>query len=362
MVRSNLYGSSRQQGYRFGGRNDVDDVREIERARIVEFGYQSRQWRCATGSGRWKARAFGLVAVPDFDSAGECSKTQINQSLFGPVTGPREFTIPPGQRPSPLPIDIDERVIAVLDQVAETHGRRNLRLIGAAMFGTLHVSADFETAIVLAKHEVDHAGDRVRAIDRRRTVAKDLYALHGGKWNHRQVDGEAQERIVSESATVQQDERVPLANAAKVGTRETRDRRLTNRLPVVAAIEVRRDVAHQFGGRRPSGALDFGTRDDLEWQQAVGVRALDVRAGHLDADRVAFAERFVLRTYVGAHHGHRGNAQAIRRDERSMLDGIDHQRASLDSGAPLNVGWNGRDNTNSVVAAPGRSTRVASLP
>ena len=46
-------------------------------------------------------------------------------------------------------------------------------------------------------------------------------------------------------------------------------------------------MRHQFCRSRPSGAIDLVARDDLYGQRALGIGALDVRAGHFDFERPA---------------------------------------------------------------------------
>src|SRR5690606_27289421 len=60
--------------------------------------------------------------------------------------------------------------------------------LAAALEGHAHGGGELRTVDVLAGDQVDHAGDRVRTVDRGRTVLHDLGALQDGGRDHVQVE------------------------------------------------------------------------------------------------------------------------------------------------------------------------------
>src|SRR5205085_6167741 len=106
---------------------------------------------------------------------------------------------------------------AVPVQVAIAGQRRNAVDIAAALLGDVVERLHADAAEIGAGDEVDHAADRVRAVNGRGAVLQDLDPLDRGERDLVDVDGRALEAMRGDAAAVQQHERRGAALAAKVG-------------------------------------------------------------------------------------------------------------------------------------------------
>ena len=127
-----------------------------------------------------------------------------------------------GERPvarldSPILLVVDHCIgVEALDrEVAVARSCGEVLCIAAGMLGRIVLCVRFGALKVLAQDEIDHAGDGVTAIDRRRAVFQDLDALHRGQRNGVQVATEGGECPVGDAAAVNQYERSLIAEPAQ---------------------------------------------------------------------------------------------------------------------------------------------------
>ena len=186
-----------------------------------------------------------------------------------------------------LPVDGDERVVLVLREVADARGERAAELLAVALVRRAAGGGRGDAGVLLAQDDVDHARDRVGAVDRGRAVLQDLDALDGVERHLVQVDERplavVGQPVDGEPAAVDQHERVVRAepaqrHAGRPGA-EAVDERVGDR-----AVVVRGDRLHDRGDRLQPRGLDVLARDRLDRRRGLGVDALDVGAGHVDLD------------------------------------------------------------------------------
>jgi hypothetical protein len=146
-----------------------------------------------------------------------------------------------------------------------------------------------------SRDEVHHAADRVRTVDRRAAVRQDFDALDHRHRDDVQVDGLADAGTLGGAAPVDQHQRALGAEAAQVDVGERLSRRARLRTEVADRRE--RHGPHELGHRGGTAGLDLRAVDGRDGQRALGVHALDARAGDLDALPL------LRNGKAGRHHG-----------------------------------------------------------
>ena len=192
-----------------------------------------------------------------------------------------------GDRALRLPVDRDERVVPVLREVADARGDRAAELLAVALVRRAARRGGRDAGVLLAQDDVDHARDRVGAVDRGCAVLQDLDALDGVERHLVQVDERplavVGQPVDGEPAAVDQHERVvraePAQRHAGGAGAEAVDERVGDR-----AVVVRGDRLHDRRDRLQARRLDVLARDRLDRRRRLGVHALDVGAGHVDLD------------------------------------------------------------------------------
>src|SRR4029079_5846696 len=156
------------------------------------------------------------------------------------------------------------------------------------------IGGDVGTAIVFAQDEIHDPGDRVGAVDRRCTVLQDLHAVDGRNRQRVPVDGTAVERVVRDTAAVDQHQRRAVADAAEIDAGQPGARHdvpwvelRADGQRIAERADVGGDLRHDLGDARKATALDVLAADNLDGQRRFDIRAGDARAGDLDAQRIA---------------------------------------------------------------------------
>ena len=183
---------------------------------------------------------------------------------------------------------VDEDVVAVFFQVAETGQQAHRRLLAdAGIERLLVVGAGADALEALAGNDIDHAGQRIGTVDGRGAVLDHFDTLdHIGR-NRIEVDkrflATIGKSIVRDALAIDQHQRRALAQAAHGSARGAACK--AARLAVVAqgaAIERGQrieDLAHGIG----AGGLDFVTAHDRDRRRRLGVHALDIGTGDFHA-------------------------------------------------------------------------------
>ena len=147
------------------------------------------------------------------------------EAELGTVRSRRERAIGGAKRVVVLCVEDGEDVEAVARDIAEPSRHRAARTLGAPRPRAAVAARERDAAEVLPCHEVDDAGDRIAAVERRGSVLQNLDPVDGSERNDVQVDAWAAgagEGIVGQASAVQQHQRLPGSQAAQRRAREDR--------------------------------------------------------------------------------------------------------------------------------------------
>ncbi len=185
---------------------------------------------------------------------------------------------------------------------------------------------------LLLENEVDHAGDRIRAVHRRGAAGEDLDPVDQRHRDVRDVGeiavAEVGLRVVGDAPAVDQHERVVRAEAAQIDADRARRKPVRVRV-VVHRSQVLRQRGHDLVGRTESAVADLlrGDRDD--GCGSLDLRARDARTG--DGHRVQLRRRgrdrcLRRRRRRGGRRCRRGAARRHR--DRSRIDEFRREAAA----------------------------------
>ncbi len=179
------------------------------------------------------------------------------------------------------------RVEAVLGEVAPAGDDVGADLVAVAPLGHAVARRHFGALEIAAQDDVDHAGDRVGAVDRRGAVGQHLDALDRAERDRVQVDEREvdvlREAVVGDAPAVDQHQRRVLAEVAQADAGGAR-REAVGELVVEREAALLRQRAQHFRHRGLAALLDVLAREHGDGCGAFGVDPLDVRAGDLDPD------------------------------------------------------------------------------
>ena len=224
------------------------------------------------------------VAADDRDVGRKVARRRAVQAELRHVGGRRERAVARRQLAVLQVIDDGEDVVAVGGHVADAAAERAARLRAAAAFAVARRGRRHDAAKIPAHHDVDDAGDRVAAVDRRGAVLQDLDPLDGGQRDRVQVDADllGAEGVVGQAAAVQQDQRRRRAEAAQRCAREAGLGVVADVERIGPGIDTGRHPGDQLLRRLHAAALDLLAADDLHRQRCLGVDAADARTDDLD--------------------------------------------------------------------------------
>ena len=195
--------------------------------------------------------------------------------------------------------DIAPTVVDVLAAV-----EREVELPHARAFGGAVLAGDGPAVHVVAQHRVDHARNRVRAIDGGGAVAQDLKTLQtrnrdrvGVVGQHRnQVFIRLRRRVADDAAAVQQHQRIADAQIAQVDRAGVAARRVGGRRQIAGVeghVAHLRDGAQQLIARSRAGGQDLFFADDRDRQGRRDLGAANLRPD--DDDLIDLADRARVR-------------------------------------------------------------------
>ncbi|MNM74617.1 hypothetical protein D3C81_863810 [compost metagenome] len=213
--------------------------------------------------------------------------------------------------------------------------------IAPAFGGRAAAHAHFVAVVVGLQDDVDHAGDGVRTIDRRRAAGQHFDALHGSGRNVAVV-GEIGlaaigQRVVGHAAAVDQQQAAVGPHAAQVqAARVGRVR---------APLRRRFDGAGRFGERLQrvvdgdeAFLLDLCGGDHVDRGRTLDAGALDARTGNGDGIEVLGGRR---RRFLCARcEGQQGKHEGLGQQMTTVADELSHGWLLLDGGRA--VGWRSR--------------------
>jgi hypothetical protein len=229
----------------------------------------------------------GALGARDVDVGREGVARHLGRQRGGQRPVPDEVALARTQAVELLYVEHAEHVETVALQAARARADAGGALACAALLGTGAGGGQVDARVVLARDEVDHAADRIGAVDGRRAVLEHLDALDGAGRDVVQVDAGVVARRceVGKAAAVQQDQRGRHADAAQVGAVHAALAR--GAVGDAGAVRQRRrvgaDVAHQLGGRGGAHLVHVFARDYLHRQGRLAVDALDRGTGDFHA-------------------------------------------------------------------------------
>ena len=255
-----------------GFRRERRHARRIEHAHLPRFGeeFGGREGSRRSAPGREARVEPSMVAGGDVRRGG--AEVEVDEPFLRSGACRRVGAILRGDRVLLAPVERREDVEAILREVAPAGGDRALVHVAAAALGDVRERRGLEAAVVLARDEVDDAGDGVGAVDRRRAVLQDLDAIDRGDRDRVDVRRAAQERVVRQAASIEEHEGVAVADAAQVRARHARVAALADRQRSVHAVEVRRHVRQDLGSGGPAAAKDVIAGDRLDRQRGLARR------------------------------------------------------------------------------------------
>ncbi len=155
--------------------------------------------------------------------------------------------------------------------------------LAATFLRNLHLAANTDALVLLARDVVDHACDRVRAVGRGRAVLQYLDPLKRGRRHRVEVDRDRAVRVVDDALAIEQHQRPLRPQRAQAGVRRATvvpaDRTGSDR----ASGVVLRDRSQHLFGVGDTRALQFRGADARHWQRHFTFNPLDQRARHFDA-------------------------------------------------------------------------------
>jgi hypothetical protein len=183
-------------------------------------------------------------------------------------------------------LEVGEDVEALRLQVAEAAGQRRALLLRVPVLRRAEGDVRREAPVVAPQDDVDDAGDRIRAVDRRAAVLEDLDPIDRIERDQVEV-GEHLLAVVGQAVrrdppAVQQDERRCGAEAAQRDARSARSEAGAGSLRHRALV-VDCERLQVLGDAGPRRLLDLFARHRRHRRCGLGVDAADVRSGDLDA-------------------------------------------------------------------------------
>jgi hypothetical protein len=163
--------------------------------------------------------------------------------------------------------------------------------LAVVVIGLRAIDSKLAAVVVMARDDVDDAGDRIGTVDRRCAVEQHLDAVDHRDRNRTQVDRAAD--IGDEALAIEQHQGAVGAKAAQVW------QHLAAAAVVDAPVQcfaVEDDVLNDVGNVRQAGTQDFGAVDREDGMLRLDVDATDVRAEHLDRSeyrRVGCSRRLI---------------------------------------------------------------------
>jgi hypothetical protein len=219
-----------------------------------------------------------------------------------------------------LRVEHTKDIKSVFVVIADAGRDRRGALGGAAFVGGAVIGRDFGALEILARDEVDHAADRVGAVDRRRAVEQDFDTLNGCRRNVVEVDTAvvARRGEVGHAPPIEQHQRRRGAQAAQVGRVEAHlvaESTGADAHAVGQIVRRGRDLRHQLGRGRHARLVDRLAGDDLHRQRGFRVDAFDRRTRHFHALQLLLRRGFV--------RGGLGNGGRGKGDQQGMHAGLD---------------------------------------
>ena len=163
----------------------------------------------------------------------------------------------------------------------EAEDGRHLVAVAARDRGLGLAVADDAAFEVLAQDEVDHAADRVGAVDRGGTVGQHFDALDRQHRDRVQVGSFANVWCLGHATAIHQHQGTARTQAAQVGFREAL--RAAAALRAEVAEGRKRQRTNELGDGDRARGFELLTVDDRDRQRAFGIRTLDARTRDLDA-------------------------------------------------------------------------------
>src|SRR5688572_6869018 len=247
---------------------------EAAALRAQEVGEQRRVVRV-----RPRACREGRVACPE--AACEVRREGVARrrvvQVLGEDAAAREVALAAAQPVVLAVIERDGGVEALLGEIAEAEQGVGAPAATAGLLGDCAVDRGFAADVVLAQDEVDHAGDRIGAVDRGGAFLQHLDALDRRDRDVVDVDGRAvgQSPAGSDALAVDQDQGALRAQAAQRYAGNAASARAGRRRLHAVAVALQRDVQalQELLDVRGAGSFDFFARDDLDRQGGFGVDA-----------------------------------------------------------------------------------------
>jgi len=182
-------------------------------------------------------------------------------------------------------LDVEEHVLPVGVQIAESVNRTDAVGLPAALVGPPRLRADAATLVRLLQNDINDTGDRIGSIQGRGAVLHHLDVLDGSKRQRRQVHEAAlaivPQRIGRHPLAIDQHQRCTHRQAAQrdaAGSCRKRPRKALRQ----SALIVGGDAVKHLGYGGVSGLLHLVCRDHLHRARRLSVGAPDRRARHLD--------------------------------------------------------------------------------
>ena len=194
--------------------------------------------------------------------------------------------------------------------IAGAVAQREVLVLAVVLFVLAGVQGQLAALHVLFQDDVDHACDRVRAVNRRSAILQDFHALDHCRRDGRQV-GEAVDRL-GPALAVHQDQQAVRAQVTQtdVLAADFAVRRQRARAREVRST-CRRQVVQDVANGDQAGTLDLFLAHDLDWLCGFQVDLADTRTGHFDALQVLLLRSFLC-DRCGHAEGH--TAEADRAD------------------------------------------------
>ncbi len=311
------------------------DIRALAQLghRVAVAGARDAEWvRCRTGiRARVEQGALAWHGPDAFDTAGFGRAASVVRQVG---VGLRELALGAQQIAFFFVGAREHQREAILVIVAIAGNDADLVRLGAAATGRLAmVGRQFDTLVVLAQDEVDHAGHCIATVDARSAVLQHFDAVDRAQRDRVDVDvgtGAGAAGEVRQATAVDQYQGLVRTEAAQRYRRATVGGQARLACADLAACgRDRVDLAQQFFGRLNAALFDVGTIDDRHWQCGFVGDAADRRAGNFNA----LDDRFGRRGLGHRWHCHEAEAghDATREDQaqRTRQNGFFNHYKSL---------------------------------
>ena len=286
-------------GHAVGLGNQVDIVPVVKRTGLAT-GHRSLVQLRATGGERAARRA------PLRIRAGEAGRRGLGAGRELGALRRRERVLV-------LVVDETEDVELVFGQVALAEATADFVGLAARILRAGELGGEFDAFVVLAGDEVDHAADRIRAVQGRGTVAQHFDAFDCSQRDRVQVGRRAVARsadgLIGDPAAVQQDQRLVGTESAQVGERRTAGNPTHGRAGAGQRL-IAGDGVHDVFDSGVALLPQLFHPDDGDWQSRLGIDPLDRGAGDLNAFQAGSSG---LRSGAGRDHEGRSAAQCRQR-------------------------------------------------